>query len=376
MNPVRHSVADDHGGVARYVEQLVAAQVAARGRRVEVFGPVALRLPTAVERFPYRPIHRPLALDHWKFALLAAAQASRIAGGMLHHAHGLTFTGADVYTVHGFYTREWLARTGRRPNFSHPMRILSRLHFELMRRLERRSLSTARHVVFVSTENLCYAENVLGLARPSAVHIVFPGVDSDRYSPSLREAKAHERWMRFPEISAQARWLLFVGHDYTRKGLLRLLPALAEMASILGCSGTYEILVFGRDPFHRRTAQALARSSGVSAQFFSDDSSLLAAFALSDVLLMDSVSEGFPLVLLEAMASGCVPVVSPCGGVSDCIRDGVNGIVRASAAEIAQVALTIADDALASMSAHARRDACDWHWARVATAYERIYAAV
>jgi poly(glycerol-phosphate) alpha-glucosyltransferase len=45
-------------------------------------------------------------------------------------------------------------------------------------------------------------------------------------------------------------------------------------------------------------------------------------------LLATGSSEGFPLVLVEAMAAGCVPIaVDVRYGPSDAIRDGVNGLL-------------------------------------------------
>lgn len=46
-----------------------------------------------------------------------------------------------------------------------------------------------------------------------------------------------------------------------------------------------------------------------------------------DIYLNFSEYEGTSLTMLEAMASGCVPVVTDVSGVSDFIEDGVNGLV-------------------------------------------------
>ena len=46
-----------------------------------------------------------------------------------------------------------------------------------------------------------------------------------------------------------------------------------------------------------------------------------------DVFLMTSRYEGFPYVLLEALAAGCAIVTTRVGGVADCVVDGANGFV-------------------------------------------------
>ena len=51
------------------------------------------------------------------------------------------------------------------------------------------------------------------------------------------------------------------------------------------------------------------------------------AFLHSDIFFLPSRDEGLPLALLEAMAAGCVPVMSDSGAVADVIEDGRNGFL-------------------------------------------------
>lgn len=51
------------------------------------------------------------------------------------------------------------------------------------------------------------------------------------------------------------------------------------------------------------------------------------AFAESDIFLLPSYYEGLPLAMLEAMAAGCVPVVSDVGSTGIVVKDGVNGFL-------------------------------------------------
>ena len=52
-----------------------------------------------------------------------------------------------------------------------------------------------------------------------------------------------------------------------------------------------------------------------------------AALAEADIFLLPSRTEGVPIALLEAMAAGCVPVVSNCGGIASVVEDGRNGFL-------------------------------------------------
>ena len=75
-----------------------------------------------------------------------------------------------------------------------------------------------------------------------------------------------------------------------------------------------------------------------------------------DLFLMTSRYEGFPYVLLEALAAGCAIVTTRVGGVVDCVVDGANGTVVDSLdpEPISRAVLDIVNDSQ-SASAHARR---------------------
>jgi glycosyltransferase involved in cell wall biosynthesis len=66
----------------------------------------------------------------------------------------------------------------------------------------------------------------------------------------------------------------------------------------------------------------------------------------SDVFVLPSLSEGFPNVVLEAMASGLPIVATNVGGLSEIIKDGENGFVvePKSPKQIAEMVLMLLED--------------------------------
>jgi glycosyltransferase involved in cell wall biosynthesis len=79
------------------------------------------------------------------------------------------------------------------------------------------------------------------------------------------------------------------------------------------------------------------------------------ALAENDVFLLPSKYEGLPMALLEAMAAGCVPVVSNVGSIATVVEDGVNGVfVNETDAAERLGALLSGDFDLAEMSRRAR----------------------
>jgi len=114
---------------------------------------------------------------------------------------------------------------------------------------------------------------------------------------------------------------LFVGVDAVRKGLHLALEAwLASPASLDGA-----FLVAGEvgTEFKKRFAKEISNSS-VSLLGHRNDVPELMRNA--DVLLMPSIEEGFGLVCVEAIGSGCVPLVSR--ACTDLCQHGHNSMVH------------------------------------------------
>ncbi|WP_269851240.1 glycosyltransferase family 4 protein [Methanosarcina horonobensis] len=58
-----------------------------------------------------------------------------------------------------------------------------------------------------------------------------------------------------------------------------------------------------------------------------DEKKLSEIYNSSDILLLVSSSEGFPLVIMEAMAYGVVTISTDVGGISEHIHNGYNGFL-------------------------------------------------
>jgi glycosyltransferase involved in cell wall biosynthesis len=72
------------------------------------------------------------------------------------------------------------------------------------------------------------------------------------------------------------------------------------------------------------------------------NAALLRAYREHDVFLLPSAFEGLPITLLEAMAAGCVPVVSAIrSGIPEVLRDGENGLT-APVGDVAAFATALA----------------------------------
>ena len=102
--------------------------------------------------------------------------------------------------------------------------------------------------------------------------------------------------------------------------------------------------------------------------------------AASNVFVLPSLSEGFPLVSLEAMACGLPIVVSRVCGLPEIVEDGKNGFLVESGnpEQIAEkVLLLLEDDELRErMSRNNKEKVKDYTWEGVIGRLERIYEAI
>ena len=88
---------------------------------------------------------------------------------------------------------------------------------------------------------------------------------------------------------------------------------------------------------------------------------------------MDSKSEAGPLVLLEAMASGCVPVVTAFGMVPEIVQSAQHGMICEDSAELVRVALSVEPQAVLEMSAEATHTGAQRSWGAAAAEYALLY---
>lgn len=127
--------------------------------------------------------------------------------------------------------------------------------------------------------------------------------------------------------SPYSRRVIAVGRLDYQKGFDRLVKAWALLPSDLRDSWHLEI--FGQGEWEVRL-QELIRKKGVkeSARVNPPTKEIFREYAASSFLVMSSHYEGFPMVLLEAMACGLPGVcfTFPCGP-KDVIEDGKNGLL-------------------------------------------------
>lgn len=131
----------------------------------------------------------------------------------------------------------------------------------------------------------------------------------------------------------------------------------------------------------REALEALADELGVSesVHFLGQlpNEAVLAEMSKAQFFCMPSVREGFGIVYLEAMASGCVAIGTEGEGIADLIESGKNGFLvppedSEAIWQVMQRCLQHPAEAEA-IAARGRKDALSLTWEKNAATYERLF---
>lgn len=180
--------------------------------------------------------------------------------------------------------------------------------------------------------------------------------------------------------------LLFVGRLVERKGVHRLLEALARLAD----PGSVRLSVVGDGP-ERPRLERLAAELGVAERVefagFVPAEGLRRAFEEADALVLPAVYdrkgdvEGLGVVLIEALAHGRPVIGSDAGGIPDIVVDGETGLLVPpdDPAALARAIERLRDDPVAARAFGARGRAWverQFGWERIIGALEALYRSL
>lgn len=301
-----------------------------------------------------------LARVGW-FSLVGTALARRRLRGradVVSICHNDALTG-DIYVNHG------IVQTAMRARGDYWWRMVRNpLHLLTTWRDRARYAGAAGHRVvvnLVASEEGALREAYPRLRVPTVV--IGNGVAIERFRVPTPDERAASRGAL--GLGPDDLVLLFVGHEYDRKGLHHVVDALEHLPQ-----DAHLVVVGGTPDMVRHTAGSLVtRGLGDRAHLVGSDPDPRRFFHAADVFVFPSAYESYGLVVLEALASG-VPVVATATGCVPDVLDGDNGsVVKADGADIADKVLAVTARPLAARQAAARSSAEAHSWSAVADQY-------
>lgn len=244
---------------------------------------------------------------------------------------------------------------------------------------QRRSILDPDRLLVVSR----YWQDRLASEFDVPASVVTNGVDARRFADEPPTAAAD---MRAAVGADGAMLFLTVGGIEPRKGSRELVEALALVRERLDRPPV--LVVVGGHSFqdHRPYRQEVLERAGqlsltehIKLVGTVSDDELVAWYHAADAFVFPSVTEGFGLVVLEALAAGLPVVASDIPVFREFLRDGVGALLAAAgdAAELASVMVRVATDPhlRASLAAGGPGVAATFTWDGCARQHQRIYAA-
>lgn len=353
------------GGMERVLTQL-ALGLRRRGYEVTVIA-YACELPagSGVTFRRVRGPSRPFVLSYPWFMLAATIAVRRWRRGLVLATGAIVLNRVDLVAIH--YCHHVGPATPSRASW--PFRLNAKVSALLGRAAERVCFPLNRPRWFV-----CVSEGVAEEIRehfPAYAQrtITIPnGVDVDAFAPgSRREEVAALR--EALTIEERRKVAIFVGSEWQRKGLDAVIRALAL------AEGWLLLVVGGGD---RDRYEALAKQVGVAdaVRWIGVSRDVAPLYQLADVFVFPTSYEAFPLVALEAAASGLPILATPVNGVRELVTDGVDGfLIAADPADIAGRLRMLADDPalLERLGSAARSAALDYSWEKMVERHHQLY---
>jgi glycosyltransferase involved in cell wall biosynthesis len=356
------------GGMERILAEL-ALGLRRRGHAVTVIA-YACDLPTGSD-IRFRRIHgpsRPFVLSYPWFMLAGTLAVRRHRRGLVLAMGAIVLNEVDIVAIQ--YCQQVGPTGPSRPSW--PFRLNAAVSKVFGQVAERVCFPRNRPARFV-----CASEGVAEEIREhfpamAARAITIPnGVDVDAFAPGSRSGEAvalRERLQLAPDRLVA----IFVGSEWGRKGLEPAIRALAQ-------ADMWDLLVVGKGD--REHYERLAQELGVEAavHWLGVSRDVAPIFQAADAFVFPTSYEAFPLVALEAAASGLPILATPVNGIRELVSDGVNGfLIGRDAGEIAERLRELAlDPALRRrLGSAARSAAMDYSWTKMVDRHEELYATL
>lgn len=272
------------------------------------------------------------------------------------------------FLFHANLAGRWAAKKANVPIVISGIRVAER-RSRLRLKLDRRTEHLVDRHVCVSRDVAEFSATKGRLSREKIV-VIPNGVDFGRF------ANAEPADLSEFGIPKDHKTILNVGRLDKQKGVMTVLNAFAELTST---RDDLHLLFVGDGPLRRRAERFVRRNALASRVHFAgyrnDVPRLMRA---ADCLVLASLWEGMPNVVLEAMAAGLPVVSTDVEGVRELIEDGRTGRIVSPQAPIelrrALEAVLSAGDAAAEMGRAAQNVVQQlFTWESVAAKYTALY---
>ena len=186
------------------------------------------------------------------------------------------------------------------------------------------------------------------------IEVIPNGIDPEYFNPQKKEDK-----------------ILVVTRLFERKGVQYVIDAMKDIKN-------YELVICGDGPYKEQLEQQISKLnvSNIRLLGYVNYEQLKNEYETSSIFVLPSSAENFPVVLLEAMASGCAIITSNVTGCPEVVGDTALLVSPKESEEIKEALITLIDnDELRIKLGHKARKRMleNFTWKQIAQSYVKMY---
>ena len=231
----------------------------------------------------------------------------------------------DVIHAHWIIPQAFLAILYKKLSRAN-IKIIATIHGSDFWKLDSKFSRRIRKYVFNNIDELTVVSTflrdaVIEFGYKKEVYVYPMGVDTATFSPDKKSLTIKER------LKLSGECLLFVGACTENKGIRYLIKAIPSIVKVYP---RVKLIIIGDGPLKVEMIK-LARQLNVeeSVIFLGAmlNNELPEYYATADYFILPSFSEGFPVALMEAMSSGCIPICSDIPIFNSVLDEGKTGFI-------------------------------------------------
>ncbi|HWQ94540.1 MAG TPA: glycosyltransferase family 4 protein [Gammaproteobacteria bacterium] len=305
------------GGAERYLARTLSTL---QNRGVNIVLVTRLWQPVqSVQVLPCNPFYLGSLWRDWGFARRACKILAQQPVDLVQSHERLAC--CDIYRAGDGVHREWLKQRRRALGWWGKWRLALNPYHYYVRFAEKRLFNSARLRAVICNSQMVKEEikRYFNLTEDK-LHVIYSGIDAQEFHPDLQRHRTaiRERYA----IPGNAVLFIFVGSGFERKGMDILLKAMSDLPEAA------HLLIVGKDKkMHSFLSQAAELKVAARVHFLGAQQDVKPFYGAADVLVLPTLYDPFPNVILEAMAAGLPVITSTKCGAAELILKNNCGFV-------------------------------------------------
>ncbi len=316
------------GGFERYAVNLARALVE-KGMEVHVFAnQFEKHGPESITWHKVPMIRKPSWLRVLTFARHTGKKLEP-----LRHEFDIIFSLAYVYPQDLYHMSDGIYKHWMHIRYPNPVSrwfhylVLRKVHLVNLH-LEKQIFTPGNGCRMIANSKLCRGHaNQYYQFPEDCIDVIYYGVDHAMFNPQ-KVTPYREEVRQELGIPAEAPAIIYVSHNWKRKGLRTLLLALAQSSNF---PHPPHVVILGRGK--PKTYRKLCQENNIldRVHFIGTTEHVERFYGASDLLVLPTQYDPFANVCLEAMACGLPVITTSSNGAAEIIENGVNGYVQQDA---------------------------------------------